>query len=1337
MPAAPAVHLLPLSADSADALDELREACAARLRSEAEAGAAAILHGAAGVRHRAWRLVATGASVDELIAALERRAPSRLLAGDGARPPARHVAWLLEPAHAPAASGLERLRAHSEPFAAELEEERAWLRATWDADPLDALHDGAPPDAVALAALQLALAGLWRRCGPAPSRIAGEGAAALAALALAGALSRRDALHLVAAWDRLAGDDPSAAATLEATAGQLAWRATDVPLVRSDGALVPAGAVLAPADLATHLRPAADAQAVRAALAPADDTFTARIAPSGDPVDELARAFCSGLDVDLASLLPAPARVLELPPPGPAPSARAPQPAPAPDEADAAILAAIVDCTARELGIDPDEVAADATFVASGADSLLMVSVLRQVEHAFDVAIGMRELFELADTPQALARLVMERRADGAPAATAAPAAAPQHASAEQHLAWLVEALSARTRGSKALAARFRGPLADSRASVGFRAATKELLYPIVARTAAGAQIEDVDGNAYVDIAMGFGTQLFGHDPPFLREAIEEHLAHGLRIGPRSEDTGVAAELLCELTGAERVAFAATGTEANAAALRIARAATGRDRVVVFHDAYHGHFDSMLGRAVGRGAERATVPASSGVPQSAVDDVLVLDYGSDDALETIAREGERIAAVLVEPVQSRHLDLQPRAFLHELRRVTERSGTLLAFDEMLTGLRAHPRGAQGVFELEPDLSIYGKALGGGYPLGAIAGRRAVMDHVDGGDWRYGDDSRPQTETTFFGGTYIQHPLSMAAARAVLGELRAAGPALQERLTATTTRLAERLDAFCAERELPLRIVRFGSQFRFAAARDLELLFPHLLLNGVYVWEWRNFFLSTAHADDDVERIATATERSLDALCAAGCIAPRPRARTAAARAAAAAAEEQRAPLSFAQESMWFTAQLHPGYCGYNEPEAIGLDGPLDVRALEAAFDDVARSQELLRARIAHEDGVPSLRIAPHAPVTLPVVDVAGEDERETVEAEIARASRRPFDLERGPLWRTHLLRFGTRRHVLVLSLHHTTVDLVSMRVLMRELSRCYAARRAGEEPAQAPHRPYAEYVERQRALADSAEVEADARHWADLLTPLPPPLELPLDRPRPADAASEGTSLFHRLDAAVGAEIDALCGQRRCTPFMCLLAAFAATLRTVGGQPELVIGTPIADQPREFADTIGPFINTLPLRLDLRGADTFDELLRRTREVVLDAQEHDRAPFEEIVRRVNPERKPGQNPLFQVSIELGADEPGRLLALPDVAATLLEVAPQRAPFDMTLRLSRHDRAFRCQFEYATALFARDTVASIVALFDALLRAGLADPDRPLDPQPVAAGKPDALLVRPR
>jgi glutamate-1-semialdehyde 2,1-aminomutase len=459
-----------------------------------------------------------------------------------------------------------------------------------------------------------------------------------------------------------------------------------------------------------------------------------------------------------------------------------------------------------------------------------------------------------------------------------------------------------RTPGSKRLAEENRKVLAD-KSSIGmaFSPEVKEALYPIVAERAEGAHLWDIDGNRYVDILMGLGTNLFGHNPAFIREAVAQQLEKSFPIGPQSALSGETAALYCKLTGMDRITFSNTGTEAVMTALRIARTATRRDKVAVFTNSYHGHADPVLSKAsrleyIRRGAIARTAggrlqaahpllkrlqftrahPSALGIPRSVSRDVMVLDYGNPRSLDILRRKAGSIAAVLVEPVQSRCPELQPREFLHELRAITARSGAALIFDEMITGFRIHPAGAQAYFGVEADLATYSKIAGGGLPLSIVAGRGRFMDHIDGGPWAFGDDSAPETPTTFFAGTFCRHPLALAAARATALHLIEAGPALQEQLTGRTTALVEGLNADARGAGLPVVFTCFGSFFGIALTqsaitqRAISLLSILLLTKGVHLRGGdRGGFLSTAHSDADIEHIREAFTGGLQTLAGLG------------------------------------------------------------------------------------------------------------------------------------------------------------------------------------------------------------------------------------------------------------------------------------------------------------------------------------------------------------------------------------------------------------------------------------------------------------------------------------
>jgi glutamate-1-semialdehyde-2,1-aminomutase len=435
----------------------------------------------------------------------------------------------------------------------------------------------------------------------------------------------------------------------------------------------------------------------------------------------------------------------------------------------------------------------------------------------------------------------------------------------QRHLEELIARYTKRTQKSKQRKQAYHPVLADSRASAGFRPSIKEMLYPIIGQRAKGSKIWDLDGNEYVDITMGFGVQLFGHDPSFITEALEEQLKQGLHLGPQSDIAGEVAELICEMTGVQRVTFCNSGTEAVMTALRLARTATGRSKIALFSGSYHGHFDGVLAKAQSVDGKLRSVPLAPGVPEHFVEDILVLDYGNPQSLEILQAHAHELAAVLVEPVQSRKPNLQPKTFLQKLRQLTAATGTALILDEVITGFRIHPGGAQAWFDIEADLVTYGKVIGGGLPIGVIAGKATYMNGIDGGLWHYGDASSPHAETTFFAGTYNKHPLAMATARAVLKHLKEHSPALQQELNQRTSQLAETLNTYFKTEDVPIQIVHFGSLFRFDFTRNLDLLFYHLLEKGVYIWEGRSCFLSTAHTDEDIEYVIRAVKESVEEL----------------------------------------------------------------------------------------------------------------------------------------------------------------------------------------------------------------------------------------------------------------------------------------------------------------------------------------------------------------------------------------------------------------------------------------------------------------------------------------
>ena len=548
-------------------------------------------------------------------------------------------------------------------------------------------------------------------------------------------------------------------------------------------------------------------------------------------------------------------------------------------------------------GVPIERMRDTATFLEIGFDSLFLTQAILAIRKRFGVTIAFRQLFEELATIDALAAF-LGNAGNSVPSVASAPsvpspkpAAAPESfgpfrpldtaatdLSAKQraHLEVLAARYSARTAASKRLTQENRKHFADPRSISGFRPFWKELIYPIVVDRSAGSKVWDIDGHEYIDFTMGYGTNLLGHSPRFLTDAIAEQLERGIEIGPQSPIAGEVAAMLCEFSGHDRAAFCNTGSEAVVGAVRVARTVTGRDRIATC-SGYHGINDEFLVRAKTIGGERRSVAIAPGIPDHIAREVLAVEYGTPESLEILRAHAHEIAAVLVEPVQSRHPDLQPREFLHELRKITREHGIALVFDEVITGFRCHPGGAQTWFGVRADLVTYGKIIGGGMPIGALCGRAEYMDALDGGAWNFGDDSRPETGVTFFAGTYVRHPLALAASRAMLRFLRDKGPALQKRLNERTAQLVADLNSFLAIETVPLRVESFGSMFIVKFDADFAfggLLFFHLRERGIHAWDNRLLFLSTAHSEEDLARFNTAFCESVAEMRAGGFFTPR-------------------------------------------------------------------------------------------------------------------------------------------------------------------------------------------------------------------------------------------------------------------------------------------------------------------------------------------------------------------------------------------------------------------------------------------------------------------------------
>lgn len=413
---------------------------------------------------------------------------------------------------------------------------------------------------------------------------------------------------------------------------------------------------------------------------------------------------------------------------------------------------------------------------------------------------------------------------------------------------------NAKTSNSKKYTQDHRAHLADPRVVTGFKPAIKELIYQVVVAASNGCRITDIDGNVFIDVLNGFGSNFLGYGSPVILPAVEKQLRDGIELGPQHPLAGEVAKLICEFTGYDRAGFCNTGSEAVLGAMRIARTVTGRSTIVCFNGSYHGINDEVIVRGT---KKLKSFPAAAGILPEAVENMLVLDYGTDESLEIIRQRAGEIAAVMVEPIQSRRADFKPKAFLQEVRKITASNGALLIFDEVITGFRLLPGGAQEFYDIKADLGTYGKVIGGGMPIGVIAGKREFMDALDGGHWQFGDNSVPEVGVTYFAGTFVRHPLALAAAKAVLLHLKERGMSIYNKLNGYADKLITKVNEYTASTGAPYHLVNFGSLFKVKWDVEQpygELLFLLMRDKGIHIYDGFPCFFTDAFTDEDVDKV---------------------------------------------------------------------------------------------------------------------------------------------------------------------------------------------------------------------------------------------------------------------------------------------------------------------------------------------------------------------------------------------------------------------------------------------------------------------------------------------------
>lgn len=764
----------------------------------------------------------------------------------------------------------------------------------------------------------------------------------------------------------------------------------------------------------------------------------------------------------------------------------------------------------------------------------------------------------------------------------------------QRHVASLIAQLNSRTAKSKAAAQEFRQYHADPRTAAGFDRRWKDLVYPIVVERSEGAYLWDVDGNRYIDLLNGFGPNFFGHRAPFITEAVRKQLETGFEIGPQTPNAGAAAALFCELTGQERVGWVNTGSEAVQAAIRVARTVTQRDKIVVFAGAYHGNFDEVLVRRSQR-SDRS-IPLAPGIPDASVGNVIVLPYGEDASLEVIRSRADEIAAVLVEPIQSRRPEFLPKEFILSLRQLTEAAEIVLVFDEVITGFRTGCGGSQDFYGIRADLATYGKVLGGGMPIGAVAGRAKFMDTFDGGHWSYDDESIPTAGVTFFAGTFVRHPLAIAAVHASLLFLKAAGPKLQEMVGARAGRLARGLNKLFDAYDAPFFLAQTGSQMFIRTIRDdphATLFFYHLRLRGVHALDGFPTYMTAAHTDEDVDVVIEAARQSLEAMKADQVLqSPQNHEPL-----------QYRQPLSTTQLALWAATQTDPGLSSaFHESDRFEFRGNIDTTRLLHAVNSALAAHDGLRVRIS-DDGSDCSFDAPAAVCRFcDLSDVPADYAHAQIEKHVDQDIGEAYDIAAGLLVRASLFRLSSSYHVLYLFGHHLALDGYSVEAIFDDITNIY------HHTDVLPRPDYA------TALSKFGSTRRDDTEF--VVRRLHSTVKA---------RGHDSTSVMDYSASTVSCGVDGAKPDRirdaakvvGVTPATLMLAMCSIALAEQIGRPHLVIGIPVAGQLAADAPVVGFMAHLVPITVDVSAFDSFEALCRYLQAEVRDAALHYRFdPFQ-------------------------------------------------------------------------------------------------------------------------
>lgn len=960
----------------------------------------------------------------------------------------------------------------------------------------------------------------------------------------------------------------------------------------------------------------------------------------------------------------------------------------------------------QELNIDIKSINPKDELMNLGADSLVMMNCLDIINEKYNVKIGVNDLFQGMNSVEKITaficdnhvikNIISEKPIVELNKALISPGSGKgvlgnfntlhttkdeliEEEKKKAYLEKLIEQFTRKIKKSKEHTQKFRQYLADNRASAGFRPNLKEMVYPIVFKNAQGAHFEDLDGNKYLDFTMGFGVNLFGHSAKFIQDALKLQLEEGVAVGPQSYLAGKVAEKISKLTKLERVAFVNSGTEAIMTAVRLARAATKREKVVIFEGSYHGHFDGILGR---RNTQGDSVPVAPGIARSLINDLIVLEYGSKDALQYIKMHGREIAAVMVEPVQSRFPELQLKEFLKELRIITHDTGSAFIFDEVITGFRIAVGGAQEYFGVQADLATYGKILGGGMPIGAIAGSKFYMDFIDGGDWQFGNSSFPKNELTFFAGTFCKHPFAMTASNEVLSLLDNEGKELLTNLNKKTTELCNTLNKFFNEKKIALELVHFGTLFRFKYQANMDWLFFALNLEGIYIWEGRNMFLSSAHTDEDISEFIEKVKKVVNELAAIGYI---------------PVSNEQIDKLDVKQDQKPMidshrrfvdlsVSKIQEDNLSSQIYLAVSFKGKLDENLMLTALEKLIERYDSLQAD--YDLGKRLITFGVKKKINLGFIDISAlPNSANHLKKWLENNSKIILDVNKQPL-KVDLIKVSDEEYILSLVVQHIVMDGLSIAFITDDLSKIYNGLKLEKNPILKKTYSFSHYLQNHEGKIASMQDaksfwQKESKKWQGLSMK--------------ETGIRSGSRQKLLLDKDFYKKIRLFGYKYKSSLLVTSLTALHEVLINTFNKQVFTIGVPAAGHISINDPMVGNCVNLAPLTLDFPINDSLFDRINKLRQHQLEVFKFSDYPF----KRVLEESTHVINP---ISIIFNVEPISKLPEFNELKTELLSYPVHASEFPLMFNLMKLEDELHIEMDYQYSLFTNEAAKKFIEDF---------------------------------